>query len=78
MEIAAEHSEAHCQSAGQCMKKWLLLDGIELECTDVSMWHEQFPSAIEADAANTVQSVENDAAMSARKTPQFAVLQVLV
>src|SRR5437879_5462491 len=78
MEVAAEHSEAHRQRAGQCMEEGLLLDGIELQRTDVSMRHEQLSATIEANAANTIEPVEDYAPMPARKTAELTVLQVFV
>ena len=78
MKIAAEHAEAHRESAGKGMEKRLFLDGIELQSADVSMRHEEFAAAIEADAANAVQAVGYHAAMPAGKAAQLSILQVFV
>src|SRR2546427_7851597 len=75
MEIAAEHAKAHGERSWKRMEERLLLDRIELKCAYVSMRNQQFTAAIKANSANTVESVENDTAVSAGKTSQPAVFQ---
>src|SRR6266571_2734271 len=78
MEIAAEHPKAHCQRARQSVKKRLLLDGVELQCPDVAMRHEQLSASIGPHAANAVESIEDDAAVATCKAAQPTVLELLV
>src|SRR6266850_980239 len=73
MEVAAEHTEAHRQRSRQRMEERLLLDRVELERAYISVWNQQPSTAIEADPANAVQAIENDAAVAAGKTAQPAV-----
>src|SRR5262245_102846 len=78
MKVATEHSKAHGQRSRQSMEKRFLLDGIQLKGADVAMRHEELSVSIKSDTANSVESVEDNAAMPAREASQLAVFQALV
>src|SRR5215510_4139784 len=60
------------------MEERFLLDGIELKSADVAMRDEKLSVSIKSDTANSVESVENNAAMPAREASQLAVFQALI
>jgi hypothetical protein len=50
------------------MKKWFLLDRIELKRSDITIGNVQFAPSIEPDTTYAVLSFADDTAMSAGKT----------
>ena len=60
------------------MKEWFFFDGIQLKRTDVSVGHQQLTATVESDAANTIETVENDATVPAGEASQPPVSQGLV
>src|SRR5215475_12756182 len=78
VEVAAQHSKAHRQGSRQCMEEGFLFDRIELKSADIPVGHEQLASAIESDATNAVESIEDDTAVSASEASELAVFQSFV
>ena len=60
------------------MEERLLLDRIELQRANIAMRYQQLSPAIEPHAADAVESVGDDAAVSACEATQFAVFEVFV
>src|ERR1051326_2436477 len=78
MEVTPEHAETHRKRAGQRVEERFFLYRIELQRTDIAVRHKQLSAAIETDAADAVQAVENYASVPAGETAQPAVLQLFV
>src|SRR5215475_6132579 len=78
VKVASKHSKAHRQGSRQSMEERFLFDRIELKGANIAMGHEQLASTIESDAADAVEPVEDDAAVSASKASQLAVFEALV
>jgi hypothetical protein len=78
MKVAAEHAKTHGERSRQRVKERFLFDRIELKGRDVAVGNQKCAAAIEAYTANSVQSVEDDAAMTAGKTPHTAVFEPFV
>ena len=78
MEVAAEHAEAHRRRARQRMEERFFLDRIQLERANVSVRDEQPPAAIESNAADAVEPVEDHASVAACEAAQPAVFELLV
>jgi hypothetical protein len=60
------------------VKKGLFLDGIALECSNVFPGHIQGSASIEAHLAYSSQTVGNGTAMSASKTTNPLLIELLV
>src|SRR5215470_9667812 len=60
------------------MEKRFFFHRIELERADITMRHEERSVSIESHTANPIESIQDDAAVTASKTTQLAVIQSLV
>ena len=78
MIVASQHPETQRQRSWQGMKERFLLDRIQLQTSDISMWDEELSTAIETDAADPVEPVENDAAVAAGQAAYAAIFEALV
>jgi len=78
MKVAPEHPKAHGKGSWKCVKEWFFFNRIQLKRTDVSVRHQQFTGTVESDAANTIETVEDDATVPAGEASQLSVFQGLV
>src|SRR6266540_2529077 len=65
VEVATEHSKCQCITSRHHMEEWFLLDRVTLQRGDISPWHAQFPTFIEAHLTNPALPLADLAAMSA-------------
>jgi hypothetical protein len=77
MQIAAEHTEAVCESAGIGVEEGLLLDGIALHAGGVSPGNVEFAATIEADFADSRLTVGDWTTVAAGKAADAVVAEIL-
>ena len=63
---------------GSAWKNGFFSTGSSCRRADIAVGYKQFAAAIEADPANAIKPVENDATMAARETAQLAILELFV
>jgi hypothetical protein len=78
MQIATEHAETVGESAGMRVEERLLLDGIALRSGDVSPGHVERSAAVITNLANAGLAVGDGATVSARKTADAILVELLV
>lgn len=78
VQIAAEHAEAVGEGAGIGVEERLLLNGIALHASGVSPGDVERTAAIEADFADSGLTFGNGTTMSAGKTADSIVVELLV
>jgi hypothetical protein len=78
VKIAAEHAEAVGQSAGICVKEWLLLDGIALSSGNVSPGNVERAAAVVADFAYARLAVGDRTAVAAGEAANPAIVELFV
>lgn len=73
MIVTTEHAKAQSLRSRQGMEEWFLLNGVALQCRNISKGDIKSTPFIEADFADAWQAFQNDAAVSASKTAKAVV-----
>ena len=78
MQIAAQHPKTHRVCAGRNMPEGFLLDGIDLQRTDIAIGHAQCTILIKTHLTDATPSGFNQAAMSTCHAAQSVLIYLLV
>jgi hypothetical protein len=68
LKVTTEHAETQSPRSGVSVEKRLLLNGVNIECTDIAPRDIQLAAFVEPDSANARQAIKNDAPVPTGET----------